>query len=184
MACNRPSHHVTYFLYRNGKTQSKITKWPSLRPLELNKNLVMWPQLQKAYRLGFSTFGWKTAVTRVNWFVNYRGADQSNTTDHSGFAVPSIPVLKGKFGSQNSLQASGSHGSLSDLSQTDSNPDLSSSARKLSNQSVPDQHTPRRGSASSGVSDKYELFFFVMLIIVFVIEAITPFLVSPVGCAP
>ncbi|XP_020620574.1 CAP-Gly domain-containing linker protein 3-like [Orbicella faveolata] len=88
-----------------------------------------------------------------------KGADHSNTADHNGFAVPSIPVLKGKFGSQNSLQASGSHGSLSDLSQTDSNPDLSSSTRKLSNQSITDQQTPRRGSAASAVSDKYELSF-------------------------
>ncbi|XP_078346704.1 CAP-Gly domain-containing linker protein 3-like isoform X2 [Oculina patagonica] len=81
-----------------------------------------------------------------------KGADQSHTTNHNGFAVPAIPVLKGKFGSQNSLQASGSHGSLSDLSQTDSNPDLS--ARKLSTQSTSDQQTPRRGSASSTASDK------------------------------
>ena len=90
-------------------------------------------------------------------FVNYRGANQSHTADHNGFAVPAIPVLKGKFGSQNSLQASGSHGSQSDLSQTDSNPDLSSSARKLSTQSNPDQQTSRRGSASSAISDKYEI---------------------------
>lgn len=83
-----------------------------------------------------------------------KGTDQSSTADHNGFTVPSIPVLKGKFGSQNSLQASGSHGSLSDLSQTDSNPDLSSSTRKLSNQSITDQQTPRRGSAASAVSDK------------------------------
>lgn len=111
------------------------------------------------------------SLTRVNWFVNYRGADHSNTADHNGFAVPSIPVLKGKFGSQNSLQASGSHGSLSDLSQTDSNPDLSSSTRKLSNQSITDQQTPRRGSATSAVSDKYELSFW----------GIT-WLILPLGC--
>jgi len=76
-----------------------------------------------------------------------RGGNQSQGSDHSGFAVPSAPVGKGRFGSQNSLQASGSRGSSSDLSQTDSNPDLHSSARKLSSQSNPDQ-TPRRGSAA------------------------------------
>lgn len=77
----------------------------------------------------------------------FRGGNQSQGSDHSGFAVPSAPVGKGRFGSQNSLQASGSRGSSSDLSQTDSNPDLHSSARKLSSQSNPDQ-TPRRGSAA------------------------------------
>ena len=118
-------------------------------------------------------------LTCVNIFVNYRGADQSNTADHNGFAVPSIPVLKGKFGSQNSLQASGSHGSLSDLSQTDSNPDLSSSTRKLSNQSITDQQTPRRGSAASAVSDKYDVLFCGVMV-----KASSPFLVSPVGCTP
>ena len=118
-------------------------------------------------------------LTWVNIFVNHRGADQSNTADHNGFTVPSIPVLKGKFGSQNSLQASGSHGSLSDLSQTDSNPDLSSSTRKLSNQSITDQQTPRRGSAASAVSDKYDVLFCGVMV-----KALTPFLVSPVGCTP
>ena len=82
--------------------------------------------------------------------VNFRIGGQSQRTDHNGFAIPSAPTGKGRFGSQNSLPASGSHGSLSDLSQTDSNPDLNGNARKLSIQSTPDQ-TPRRGSAS----DKY-----------------------------
>ncbi|XP_074635396.1 CAP-Gly domain-containing linker protein 3-like isoform X3 [Acropora palmata] len=75
----------------------------------------------------------------------------TRTGNHSqrGFAIPSVPVGKGRFGSQSSLQASqsGSHGSQSDLSQTDSNPELNGSGRKLSSQSSPD-HTPRRGSSS------------------------------------
>lgn len=73
----------------------------------------------------------------------------TRTGDHSqrGFAVPSVPVGKGRFGSQNSLQASGSHDSQSDLSQTDSNPELNGTTRKLSTQSTPD-HTSRRGSSS------------------------------------
>lgn len=81
-------------------------------------------------------------------------SDLTHASEHNGFAVPAIPVLKSKFGSQNSLQASGSHGSQSDLSQTDSNPDLNSSARKVSTQSNPEQQTPRRSSASSISSDK------------------------------
>lgn len=75
----------------------------------------------------------------------------TRTGNHSqrGFAIPSVPVGKGRFGSQSSLQASqsGSHGSQSDLSQTDSNPELNGSGRKLSSQSSPD-HTTRRGSSS------------------------------------
>ncbi|XP_073243048.1 CAP-Gly domain-containing linker protein 3-like isoform X2 [Porites lutea] len=74
--------------------------------------------------------------------------DQSHRGDPNGFAVPSAPAGKIRSGSQSSLQASGSHGSLSDLSQTDSNPDLNGSARKWSTNSSPD-HSLRRGSASS-----------------------------------
>ena len=77
--------------------------------------------------------------------------DQSHHGDPNGFAVPSAPAGKIRSGSQSSLQASGSHGSLSDLSQTDSNPDLNGSARKWSTNSSPD-HSLRRGSASS---DRY-----------------------------
>lgn len=83
----------------------------------------------------YGVFAPPSKVTRIG--------DSSQRT----FAIPAVPVGKGRLGSQNSFSASGSHGSLSDLSQTDSNPDLNGNARKLSAQSTPDQ-TPRRGSAT------------------------------------
>lgn len=90
---------------------------------------------------------WTVKTTNV-YYCHFRTGNHSQR----GFVIPSVPVSKGRFGSQSSLQASqsGSHGSQSDLSQTDSNPELNGSGRKLSNQSSPD-HTPRRGSSS----DKY-----------------------------
>lgn len=134
--------------FLNSYLKSSLTQLRSISPRPARQWLdyLLLTTNQAIGELGFM-MEWTVKTTNL-CYCHFRTGNHSQR----GFAIPSVPVGKGRFGSQSSLLASqsGSHGSQSDLSQTDSNPELNGSGRKLSSQSSPD-HTPRRGSAS----DKY-----------------------------